>query len=154
MTTRARTRRRVLSWTTWLSLGVGLSFALGACAPVGEDAAQGLGTSESAADPMSDGAENVRLVGYNDLQGRQALQLTARSDAANGNWLYVGQAERPAEQRRSAAESDHRADGNQRDVTHRHHGPSQSNHGLAHSRSFKIQPPLGVGGVRLHARFE
>lgn len=33
----------------------------------------------------SDGAENVRLVGYNDLQGRQALQVTTRSDAANGN---------------------------------------------------------------------
>ena len=39
---------------------------------------------------MSDGAENVRLVGYNDLQGRQSLQLVARSDAANGNWVYVG----------------------------------------------------------------
>ncbi len=38
----------------------------------------------------SDGAENVRLVGYNDLQGRQALQVTTRSDAANGNWVYVG----------------------------------------------------------------
>ena len=45
---------------------------------------------EGAADPMSDGAENVRLVGYNDLQGRQSLQLTTRSDAANGNWAYVG----------------------------------------------------------------
>jgi hypothetical protein len=42
------------------------------------------------ADPLSDGAENVRLVGYNDLQGRQSLQLTTRSDAANGNWAYVG----------------------------------------------------------------
>ncbi|MBK5255443.1 MAG: hypothetical protein JJE39_05370 [Vicinamibacteria bacterium] len=41
-------------------------------------------------DPGSDGADNVRLVGYHDLQGRQSLQLTARSDAANGNWLYVG----------------------------------------------------------------
>jgi hypothetical protein len=39
---------------------------------------------------MSDGAENVRLVGYNDLQARQSLQLTTRSDAANGNWVYVG----------------------------------------------------------------
>ena len=26
-----------------------------------------------ASDPFSDGAENVRLVGYNDLQGRQSL---------------------------------------------------------------------------------
>src|SRR5688572_15499387 len=45
---------------------------------------------QAAADSMSDGAENVRLVGYNDLQGRQSLQVTTRSDAANGNWVYVG----------------------------------------------------------------
>ena len=42
------------------------------------------------ADERAEAAENVRLVGYNDLQGRQSLQLIARSDAANGNWLYVG----------------------------------------------------------------
>ena len=41
-------------------------------------------------DPLSDGAQNVRLVGHHDLQGRQSLQLTTRSDAANGNWAYVG----------------------------------------------------------------
>jgi hypothetical protein len=41
-------------------------------------------------DPGHDGAENVRLVGYHDMQGRQALQLTAKSDPTNGNWLYVG----------------------------------------------------------------
>ena len=41
-------------------------------------------------DPLSDGAENVRLVGHHDLQGRQSLQLTTRSDAENGNWAYVG----------------------------------------------------------------
>ena len=40
--------------------------------------------------PLSDGAEDVKLVGYNDLQGRQALQITTKSDAANGNWVYVG----------------------------------------------------------------
>jgi hypothetical protein len=50
----------------------------------------GPAADDAAADPMSDGAENVRLVGYNDLQGRQSLQLTTRSDAANGNWAYVG----------------------------------------------------------------
>jgi hypothetical protein len=41
---------------------------------------------QAAADPRADSASNVRLVGYHDMQGRQALQLTARSDAANGNW--------------------------------------------------------------------
>ena len=49
-----------------------------------------LGQSRAATNPGSDGAANVRLVGYNDLQGRQSLQITARSDAANGNWVYVG----------------------------------------------------------------
>ena len=37
-----------------------------------------------------DDAEHVRLVGYNDMQGRYALQVTTKSDAANGNWVYVG----------------------------------------------------------------
>ena len=44
----------------------------------------------AAADPRSDGAENVRLVGYNDLQGRQSLEVKTKSNAANGNWAYVG----------------------------------------------------------------
>jgi len=60
--------------------------ALAACSPPsGPVAAQ-----QAPADPRSDGAENVRLVGYNDLQGRQSLQVTTKSDAANGNWVYVG----------------------------------------------------------------
>ena len=37
-----------------------------------------------------DDAANVRLVGYSHMQGRHALQVTTRSDAANGNWVYVG----------------------------------------------------------------
>ena len=45
---------------------------------------------QAGSDPLSDAAQNVRLVGHHDLQGRQSLQLTARSDAANGNWVYVG----------------------------------------------------------------
>jgi hypothetical protein len=43
-----------------------------------------------APDPMAESAENVRLVGYHDLQGRTALVVTTKSDAANGNWVYVG----------------------------------------------------------------
>ena len=35
-------------------------------------------------------AENVRLIGHNDLQGRESLVVVARGDAANGNWVYVG----------------------------------------------------------------
>ncbi len=53
------------------------------------------GNEESAApaasaDPRAEAAENVRLVGYNDLQGRTALVVTTKSDAANGSWVYVG----------------------------------------------------------------
>ena len=41
-------------------------------------------------DPRSDGDHNVRLVGYHDLQGRQSLVVTTKSDPANGNWVYIG----------------------------------------------------------------
>ena len=39
---------------------------------------------------MADESHNVRLVGYNNLDGRQSLQVTTKSDFANGNWAYVG----------------------------------------------------------------
>jgi hypothetical protein len=42
------------------------------------------------ADAFSEAAQNVRLVGHHDLQGRTALVVTTKSDAANGNWVYVG----------------------------------------------------------------
>ncbi len=68
----------------WRAGGLGLlAIAVGTLPPHGAQA-QGL------PDPGSDGAENVHLVGYNDLQGRQSLQLTTRSGAENGNWVYVG----------------------------------------------------------------
>ncbi len=35
-------------------------------------------------------SHNVRLVGYNDLQGRETLMVVAKSDPANGDWVYVG----------------------------------------------------------------
>ncbi|OFW15660.1 MAG: hypothetical protein A3F70_06900 [Acidobacteria bacterium RIFCSPLOWO2_12_FULL_67_14] len=43
-----------------------------------------------AADPLAESAEQVRLVGHHDLQGRESLVVTALSDAANGRWVYVG----------------------------------------------------------------
>src|ERR1043165_631325 len=46
--------------------------------------------TQSSADPRADAAENVRLVGYNDMQGRQGPQWTAKPAAANGNGLYIG----------------------------------------------------------------
>src|SRR5690349_18717379 len=70
----------------WILLG--LLSALVACtsaqAPASNTQAQ------PAADPRAESAQNVRLVGFNDMQGRQGLQLTAKSDPANGSWLYVG----------------------------------------------------------------
>jgi hypothetical protein len=35
-------------------------------------------------------AQNIRLVGHNDLQGRESLVVVTKSDEANGNWVYVG----------------------------------------------------------------
>ena len=38
----------------------------------------------------SDQGHNVELVGHHDLQGRESLQVTAKADDANGDWVYVG----------------------------------------------------------------
>ena len=48
------------------------------------------GQTKPAADPLSDGARNVRLLGHNDLQGRASLVVTTKSDPTNGSWVYVG----------------------------------------------------------------
>ena len=49
---------------------------------------QGTTYSQSAA-PGGDG-NNMRLVGYSDLQGRESLEVHVRSNDANGSWAYVG----------------------------------------------------------------
>jgi len=55
--------------------------AIAALAPVLAVTLVGGQTKPAAAvDPLSDGARNVRLVGYNDLQGREALVVTTKSD--------------------------------------------------------------------------
>ena len=38
-------------------------------------------------------AQNVEFVGHHDLQGRESLQVTAKGDDANGDWVYVGHSE-------------------------------------------------------------
>jgi len=38
----------------------------------------------------ADESSNVSLIGYHHLQGRQALQVTTKSDSTNGNWAYIG----------------------------------------------------------------
>src|SRR5678809_109793 len=70
----------------WISLG--LLSALAACTSAQAPASNT--QTPPAADARAESAQNVRLVGFNDMQGRQGLQLTAKSDPANGSWLYVG----------------------------------------------------------------
>jgi hypothetical protein len=70
-----------------------LLISLTACSPQGAQPVAAAKEATSAA--SSDDAENVRLVGYNDMQGRYALQVTTKSDAANGNWVYVGNVANP-----------------------------------------------------------
>ena len=38
----------------------------------------------------ADESRNIELIGYHNMQGRQALQVNTKSDSANGNWVYVG----------------------------------------------------------------
>jgi hypothetical protein len=43
-----------------------------------------------AAAVLADDSHNVDFIGYHPLQGRQALQITTKSDTANGSWAYIG----------------------------------------------------------------
>ena len=74
--------------TTKWALCLGILVSLAACSSQAPPASTA--QPQAAADPRSDGAENVRLVGFNDMQGRQGLVVTTKSDPANGNWVYVG----------------------------------------------------------------
>jgi len=86
MRDRQHMSRRPAASALALMLATGLVLSISvACSPGATPAA-----AQPPADPLSDGAENVRLVGYNDLQGRTALVTTTKSDPANGNWVYIG----------------------------------------------------------------
>lgn len=88
MTTRKHSSGTTASSALVSALCLGLLLIpLTACSPQGTPASA---AQRASADPRSDGAKNVRLVGYNDLQGRQSLEVKTKSDAANGNWAYVG----------------------------------------------------------------
>lgn len=76
-------------WTIPLGMALGASVLTG-CQQQGGAEATAAAQAPSQPDPRSDGAQSVRLVGYHDMQGRQAMQVTTRSDEANGNWAYVG----------------------------------------------------------------
>ena len=47
-------------------------------------------TNATGATQGEEQGQNVELMGHNDLQGRDSLQVTAMSDDANGDWVYVG----------------------------------------------------------------
>jgi hypothetical protein len=66
----------VVTMVAWLTVACG--------------AAPTSGVEEANADTRAESAENVRLVGYSDLQGRESLVVTTLSDPANGSWVYVG----------------------------------------------------------------
>jgi hypothetical protein len=93
MTIGSVTRRMRAS--TFISAGlVGLlTIASAACSP--QAAQPAANAKESTPGATADDAENVRLVGYNNMQGRYALQVTAKSDAANGHWVYVANVANP-----------------------------------------------------------
>ena len=80
----SQTIRRIVHATVIATMAPLLAVAAVGCS------AEAPALDQAGSDPLSDGAQNVRLVAHHDLQGRQSLQLTTRSDAANGNWLYVG----------------------------------------------------------------
>jgi hypothetical protein len=78
---------------TFIAAGAAVIVAAGLVGVVSmrsPDATQPAASSSAPADALAESAQNVRLVAHHDMQGRQALQLTARSDPQNGNWLYVG----------------------------------------------------------------
>jgi hypothetical protein len=64
--------------------------ALAGCGAQGQSSPPAAAPAAPAADPLAESSANVRLVGYNDLQGRTALVTTTKSDPANGNWVYIG----------------------------------------------------------------
>ena len=80
----SQTTRRIVHTTVIAAMAPLLVVATVGCSVAAPE------VDQAGSDPFSDGAQNVRLVAHHDLQGRQSLQLTTRSDAANGNWLYVG----------------------------------------------------------------
>lgn len=79
-------RYPTLAPLSMLSLGLLLLMPVAACSPPATPSS----AAESTADQLSDGAQNVRLVGHHDLQGRESLVVTTKSDPANGSWVYVG----------------------------------------------------------------
>lgn len=60
-----------------------LAMGCGTTGPVSSEA-------ETPSNEVVDESQNVEFVGHHDLQGRESLQVTAKGDDANGDWMYVG----------------------------------------------------------------
>jgi len=80
----------MMKWTTQRAAAVAAAILASAswgcqAAPANRSTAGG-----APSDPLAESAQNVRLVGHHDLQGREALVVTTLSDPANGSWVYVG----------------------------------------------------------------
>ena len=88
--------------------------------------------SEPAATQGAGQGQHVELVGHNDLQGRESLQVTAKSDEANGDWVYVGHHDNTWDEDRTS-QPDHQPNGVERNVDLECLRSSQSGIGLAYT---------------------
>lgn len=86
MKTEINLMKRMTILTALVPLTAAVALLGAACSPPASSAME----TQSVPDPLAESAENVRLVGYNDLQGRTALVTTTKSDPVNGNWVYIG----------------------------------------------------------------
>ena len=142
--------------------GLLLLMAAAACSPA---AAPPPAQAAAGVDPRSDGAENVRLVGYHDLQGRQSLEVKTKSNAANGNWAYVGHSPND----RSDPQASDDGSVNDEPILNPITGKMEWNGTSILEISDPSNPklvwhipndvqrrelPLGVGGLRLRVQFE
>ena len=82
-------RRHILRTLAAGAIALAIGSTLSGCraAPAEESSPS---SAAASADPRAEDAQNVRLVGHHDLQGRESLVVTTLSDPANGSWVYVG----------------------------------------------------------------
>ena len=99
----------------------------------------------------ADDAQNVRLVGYNDLQGREALVVTTKSDPANGNWVYVGHHESYPDDKPMMNPITGKMEFNGTSILEDHRSV-EAEAGLAHPQRAQPEFARRIGGLRLQVR--
>ena len=80
-----RNPRRLTTALVGIAAAASLGIVCAGCRATPADS-----TAGTVSDARADAAQNVRLIGHHDLQGREALVVTTLSDPANGSWVYVG----------------------------------------------------------------